>query len=331
VNGRFPATLLLVACAVVAVAAAATEPATFAGACAELPDGAPVRLARLDGATIEGLVAGWDGSRLQLVLPDGAAADCREDETAALWVRQVRTVGGLKLGGLLGGAASGLGMAVLLAVFSTADDDGLGDAVGPLMLISVGAGAGIGALVGGIAGSSLPAWDLRWARPGWSAEPDRARAGSELHTGGLELLLGTASARGWPEQDGMASGLRWRATLTPRWSAALEIARFRAEPRHPFENDLSEHRDYSDDCRHAGALLQFNLTTDDLRPYLVGGLGGYWWDENFLGGCWGGGLEGDVGRHAMGRLEYRRHGNIQRLVGSDPGLESVQIGVGWAW
>lgn len=329
---RNSAALLLPVLLAAAAVAAATPAGDFAAACTTLRDGAPVRLKLLDGSVLEGRVAGWDGARLRLVLQDGGAADCAGDDAAALWVRERRTAGGLKHGALIGGIAGGVGAIGLIALFSAMDDDGLGGgAAGAVLLMGLGGGAGIGALVGGVAGSSLPAWDLLWARPGWSAPPDPSRAGPELRTGGAELLLGTASARDWPERNGLAYGLRWRSALSPRWSAALEVARFRAEPAHEYPMDLSLHREYSDDCRHAGALLQYGLTTGGLRPYLVGGLGAYWWEEDYLGYDWGCGLEGDFGRRTVGRLEFRRHDNLQRLVETDPGLVSVQIGVGRSW
>ncbi|MBK6901184.1 MAG: hypothetical protein IPH09_18615 [bacterium] len=335
---RGAAALLLPVLLAAATVAAASPAGDFAAACAALPDGAPIRLQLLDGSVLEGRVAGWDGARLRLVRQDGGAADCEGSDAAALWVRERHTAGGLKHGALIGGLAGGVGAIGLIALFSAMDDDGLsGGAAGAVLLMGLGGGAGLGALVGGITGSSLPAWDLRWARPGWSAPPDWSaspdppRAGPELRTGGLELLLGAASARDWPQQDGLAYGLRWRSALSPRWSAALEVARFRAEPAYEYPVDQSQHREDADDCRHAGALLQYGLATGDLRPYLLGGLGAYWWEESYLGYEWGCGLEGDIGRRAVGRLEFRRHDNLQRLMETDPGLVTIQIGVGRSW
>jgi len=316
-----------------AAAAAAASPAgDFAAACTAVPDGALLRLRLTDGAVLEGRAAGWDGARLRLVLQDGSAATYGENDAAALWLRGRRTAGGLKHGAVIGGLAGGAGAIGLLALFSAADDDGLdGGAVGAVLLMGLGGGAGLGALVGGITGSSLPDWELLWARPGWAAPPVPSRAEQGPRTGGLELLLGAASARDWPQQDGPAYGLRWRSALSPRWSAALELARFRAEPARRYPPLLPEDRVVEDDCRHAGTLLQGNLATGALRPYLVGGLGVYWWQEVFLGYNWGGGLEGDFGRRTVVRLELRRHGNLQRLVETDPGLTTVQIGVGRTW
>lgn len=327
------AAALLLPLLIAAPAFAAAPPAAdFAAACAALPDGATLRLRLLDGTIVEGRAAGWDGVRLCLMRPDGVAAEGDGSVAAALWVRERQTVGGLKHGALIGGIAGGVGALGLVALFSSIDDDGLdGGAAVTLLMMGLGGGAGVGALVGGIAGSSLPDWELLWARPGWSAPPGRSPADLQPSTGGLELLLGTSHADTGSERSGPACGLRWRSTLSPRWSAALEAAWYRAESARQYPVDPSVPHAYEDDCRHAGALLQCDLATGNLRPYLVGGLGVYWWQENFLGYGWGGGLAGNLGRRAVWRLEWRRHGNLQRLVETEPGLTSFLIGVGRTW
>ncbi len=314
--------------------ASASAAADFTEVCGALSDGAAVRVALLDGTTREGRVAGWDGDRLKLIQQDGTAASCVEGDASALWLRERRTAGGVKAGALTGGIAGSLSMAGLVILFNAMDDDGIDDRAAVTMMLGLtGTGAGIGALVGGVTGSSLPKWELLWARPDWPADGGGSAASRPLRTGGVELLLGsgTGDGDGWPGKDGLAVGLRWRSELSPRWTVALEYAHFDArEPALPgpdggywYTSDAA--------CHLLGALLQANLTTGAVRPYVVGSLGGYWWREDFLGGGLGGGVEADFGPNVAGRLEYRRHGNIQRLAEADPTLTSVMAGVTLAW
>ncbi len=327
----------------VATCAAADAATGIAGICASLPDGAAVRVVLRDGAETEGRVAGWDGAVLLLMTEDGGTAACAEVDMISLWKRESHAKGGAKVGAVTGGIVGCLGAAMLAVLIDAMDnygdggshdgtDDQHGDDVMQLVVTGTSAGAVLGALLGGTAGSALPDWKLLWTRPGIPAALRSAAVQRRLRSGGLEVLIGSASARRWPQDDGLAFAGRWRAKLSPRVWTALEVARHDVDAYEPVSMDLGGSTPGGDvACWQAGVLLQANLALGEVRPYVVGGLGEYWWRENFLGGSWGGGLEAAIDPRTVVRLEYRRHGNLQRLAGADPTLESMMVGVAMTW
>ena len=328
------AALLVVSALCVATCAAEGAATGIAGICASLPDGAAVRVVLRDGAATEGRVAGWDGAVLRLMTEDGGTEACAEVDMISLWKRESHAKGGAKVGAVTGGIAGCLGAAAIAALataLAESGDDG-DDVVVPLLATGTLAGAGLGALLGGAAGSALPDWKLLWTRPGIPAAARSAAIQRRLRSGGLEVLFGSASARRWPQDDGLAFAGRWRAKLSPRLWTALEVARHDVNAYEPVSMDLGGSTPGGDiACWQAGMLLQANLALGKVRPYVVGGLGGYWWRENFLGGSWGGGLEAAIDPRTVARLEYRRHGNLQRLAEADPTLESVMVGMAMTW
>jgi hypothetical protein len=259
-------------------------------------------------------------------------AACAEADMISLWKRESHAKGGAKVGAVTGGLAGCLGAAALAVLVGALAKSGDDVDVVPLLATGTSVGVGLGALLGGAAGSTLPDWKLLWTRPGIPAATRRVAEHRRLRSGGLEALFGSASARRWPQDDGLAFAGRWRAKLSPRFWTALEVARHDVDAYEPVSMDLGGSTPGADDaCWQAGALLQANLALGEVRPYVVGGLGGYWWRENFLGGSWGGGLEGAIDPRTVVRLEYRRHGNLQRLDGADTSLESVMVGVAMTW
>lgn len=331
---RGVAALLMVSALCAATCAAADAATGIVGICASLPDGAAVRVVLRDGAATEGRVAGWDGAVLRLMTEDGGTAACAEADMISLWKRESHAKGGAKVGALTGCLAGFLGAAAIAALANALAESGDGgdDDVVPLLATGTVAGAGLGALLGATAGSALPDWKLLWTRPGIPAAARSVATHRRLRSGGLEVLLGSASARRWPQDDGLAFAGRWRAKLSPRVWTALEVARHDVNAYEPVSMDLGGSTPGGDiACWQAGVLLQANLALGEVRPYVVGGLGGYWWREDFLGGSWGGGLEAAIDPRTLVRLEYRRHGNLQRLAGADPTLESMMVGVAMTW
>ncbi len=328
--------------------------APLAVACDEIDEGQLVRVLLTAGGCIEAPFAGCDDGGL-LLLADGVERAMPFAEVAGIWKRDRDTARGAGVGGAVGAIGGGISGLLLGLLLDALGESGEEINVAETALAGAGIGAAGGAVTGAIVGAAIPRWRLVHARHG---VPTRAPSGDPsagTRAGAPEagaVSEGTADLRsqagrigsialalgpGWGEGSrdaGFAGTLTLAADFASGVSIGLESGTVDAGPQKRPEGPVPLDVGYATDSqvKFGGALVRYTIRVGSIQPYVVGGLAGYSWEDGFVGASLGAGLGLPLSRRPVAaRLEYRRHDNIQNLVGVDPGFSTLTVGIGYFW
>jgi hypothetical protein len=291
-----------------------------------------------------------------------AAADIR-----GLWTRERATWRGARVGGVVVGVAGGVVTPLFMYLLSqlcdtgTCDDDfGTGDYVAGALLGGLGGGL-MGGLAGGLIGAAVPLWKLSYHatdatvgspeagelpesvvgigpgagdRPGDSEE--RIAVPLEDRQGGYGLCLGVMGGAADCAQGAVPyARAMLHVNVSPVWTLLPEVGFTLRNVRQTYAERCGSgdsaawcKSSMSTSIRHIGLAARYSFGAGSRRPFVTGGVGGYIWNESFLGYHAGGGvaLAADS-RHPI-EIELRWHAKLQRLVEDCPSqMVSATVGI----
>jgi hypothetical protein len=292
----------------------------------------------LEREEVEGRLVSLQGDTLTLDV-SGAQRRVPLAEARDVWRRMPATRQGAIVGGITGGIlGAGLG-ALFYAVVTQGCDTGTCpdySAAGNVLagLLGAAGGGAAGALAGGLIGSAVPAWSLCWASEGRSPV-SAPKFITQTGPRGFGFSFGVMAGAADCSRDGapytrfhllVPVARRW--TLVPEagltWVGLKQSSTYLCPGGYGACAWSSERTMVI----HGGVAARYSFGRGPARPFLTGGLGGYRWNEGFIGyslGC--GMLLAATTKHPF-EVDLRWHANIQRLVEPCPS-RLLSLSLGW--